>query len=197
MKSREKEYKQLKETNVFAYDLKAFKKHYGKPYYVLAYIGIIAVVLLVLCSLYNNIFNTYIPEFLGFIIGMILMFEILYLPLFFPVIIHTMKMNCKRQEITIDPLRIKMITKDGNDGYGTYEKVEKNYFVDILESYQINNRWIIINGKIQSVIRKTENSQTTEKNKVINQLKIPRVFNNENILIEYFEKTLNNKQNIS
>ena len=47
------------------------------------------------------------------------------------------------------------------------------------------------------IIRKTENSQTVEKNKVINQLKIPRVFNNENILIEYFEKTLKNKQNKS
>lgn len=190
MKDREKEYQQLKETNKLAYDLKIFKRHYGRPYYVLAYIGIVGIILFGLCILYKTIFNDYVPTVIGFIIGFIMVFEVFYLPLFFPVIIHTMKMNSKRQQITLDPLKIKMITKDGNDGYGTYEKVEKNYFVNEIESYSITNRWFIINGQIESVIRKTEDNSTKEKNKTLNKLKIPRVFSNENIFIEYLEKSL-------
>ncbi len=193
MQNREKEYQQLKETNKLAYDLKAFKQHYGKPYYMLVYIGIIGVALFGLGLLYKEIFNNYAPTIITFPAGLIITFEVIYLPLFFPVIIHTMKMNSKRQIITLDPLKVKMVTKDGNDGYGTYEKVEKDYLIDAIETYQITNRYIIINGTIQSVIHKTEDNTTKEKNKIISQLKIPRVFNNENILIEYLENNIKNK----
>lgn len=191
MKKREKEYQKLKETNEFAYDLKVFKKHYAKPFYTLAYIGIIGIILFGMSAIYIEISGNYVPVFIGYLYGFIMMFEFVYLPLFFPVIIHTLKMNSKRQQITLNPLRIKMITKDGNDGYGTYEKTEKNYFIDTIYSYQITNRFIIINGKIESIIRKTENDINNEKNKTINQLKIPRIFNNENKFIEYLKNTLN------
>lgn len=190
MKNRENEYQKLKETNKFVYDLMVFKKHYAKIYYTLAYIGIIDAILIELSILYTEISGNYIPGSIGFGMTFIMLFEVFYLPIFFPVIIHTLKMNSKRQQITLNPLKIKMITRDGNDGYGTYEKIEKNYFVDVIETYQITNRYIIINGKIKSIIDKTEDSATKEKSKIINQLKIPRVFNNETEFAEYLKNTV-------
>ncbi len=192
MKNREKEYQQLKQTNKFAYDLKAFKRGYGKPYYTLVYIGIIDVIIYVLIILYTKISNNYVPAIIGNVLSFILMFEIWYLPFFFPVIIHTLKMNSKRQVITLDPFEVKMITKDGFDEYHNYERIEKNYFVDAIESYRITSRYIIIEGQIKAVINKTFDSSIKEKNKIIKRLKIPRVFNNENILIEYLESNLKN-----
>lgn len=190
---REQEYQKLKATNEFTYDLKMFKKYYGKPFYILAYIGIAGIILLGLSILYKEISGNYAPALIGYLIGYIMMFEIFYLPLFFPVIIYTLKMNGKRQQITLNPLKIKMITKDGNDSYGSYQKIEKNYFVSKVDSYKITNRYIIINGKIEATIRKTEDDMTKEKNKVISRLKIPRIFSNENRFIEYLKNILNNE----
>lgn len=195
MKNRENEYQKLKETNKFTYDLKVFKQHYGKPYYILAYLGFIGILLFILCTLYVELFDNYAPTFIVYIAGLMLMFEVFYLPVFFPVILHTLKMNSKRQQITLNPLKIKMITKDGHDGYGTYEKVEKNYSINIVESYKITNRWIILNGQIETIIRKTENSKTKEFSSILNQVKIPRIFSNENTFIEYLESILNKNNN--
>lgn len=187
MQDRKKEYQKLKETNKFTYDLKVFKQHYGKPYYMLAYLGFIGILLIILSLLYVELSGEYLPAIIGYIPGLILTFEVFYLPMFFPVIIHTLKMNSKRQQITLNPLKIKMITKDGHDGYGTYEKVEKNYSINVIESYSITTRWIIITGQIEAIIRKTEDNKTKEMSSILNQLKIPRMFSNENTFIQHLE----------
>lgn len=192
MQDRENEYQELKKINSLAYDLQAFKKYYARPYYVVAYISILGLVLLIVGLLYNWIFDAYIADILGPlgtpVIYLLVLLAIFYLPFIFPIIIHTMKMNSKRQVITLNPLSVKMITKDGNDGYGNYEKVEKNYLINKINSYQITSRYFVINGEIETHIRKTDDYDTEEKYKKISQLKVPRIFSNENNLIEYLEK---------
>ena len=191
MRQKEEEYKKLKETNMFVYDIKVFKKYYGKIYYMLAYMGIPAIILIILEFLYVEFSGNYIPTIFVFPIFTFLLFEVFYLPFFFPAIIHTLKMNSKRQKITLDPLKIRMITKDAVNEYGSYEKREKNYIVNSIESYQITDRYIIINGKIEYIICKTYDVEQNVKNKIINQLKIPRIFNNEDLFIEYLKRNLN------
>lgn len=194
MKEREKEYQKFKNENELAYDLLAFKRHYAKPYYVLAYIAIFGLIFLLVGLIYNWVFDAYIVDVLGPtfmpIIYILIILAMFYLPYIFPIIIHTMKMNGKRQVITLNPLKIKMITKDGHDIYGNYEKVEKNFFVDKIYSYQMTNRYFIINGKIELFKHETGNYDSNKKSKEIKRLKIPRIFNNENILIDYLNNNL-------
>ena len=185
---------ELQEKNPLQFSFKSFILHYGIVYVILAVLGIIETIFMVWCvsqgfnvqEFMTVIFGETLGGIFAFICGLLFLYVLVGIPVVLLVVIK----NLQLQTISFNPLKIKMITKEGNDGYGTYEKVEKNYFVNEIESYSITNRWFIINGQIESVIHKTVNNSTKEKNKTLNKLKIPRVFSNENIFIEYLEKSL-------
>lgn len=190
----EMDYQQLKSSNPLAYDIKVFKAHYGKPYYLLAYIVIVCSLITLVC----DIFDIYLIEFLNILlvytIALILAFGIVYLPLGFPVILHTKKMIAKRQVINLQPLSVKMIPKDGHE-LGNYERIIKYYNVCKVDSYTVSLRYIKVYGEIEYIKEVTFNSSITQKSKIINCLKIPRVFNNEDLLIKELEMYRKNEHN--
>jgi hypothetical protein len=195
MKNEEESYQKLKNDNTLTFDLKTFKKHFARPYYLIAYGCLISIGLFLLELLYANIFSTQVNSIFGKIIVFIPVIGIsigfFYLPWLFPVIIHTMKISYKRQLITLDPFVINQKPKDGPDGFGNYEKIEKTYFIDKINSFVIKNRYIILYGDIDYHKKSIFNNSDNSKSKRITRVKIPRTFSNEKVLIEYLNK---NKQ---
>lgn len=145
-------------------------------------LGIVSV-LVTIITLYNRIHNEYV--------GMLNLLIFISVPGYMLYILMQNR-KLKTMSITFNPLKVFISSPGAVDINNNYQRTEETIFFDRVTSYKVTKSYVIAYGDIQKYIRSTFNNFSKEKNRKKRLYKIPRTFNNMEVLINELDNMIKN-----